>query len=159
MREIKGANGYVVARVDSSGNVTLGPEGGPITGRATNTGEIFDDEGGVNQVGRVDGEGNVYNMQYEKLGRTDAWGRVYDRDGQLVGKVDKPVDAGVLLLLAAPPEPAISAAESPEQEGALMNEALELADESRFPKVRKDVKPLTDRDLFMEHLRRDSDRR
>lgn len=157
MRDVKGANGYIVARVDSSGNVTLGADAGPIAGRATNAGEIFDDETGVHQVGRVDGEGNVFNMQYEALGKVDAWGRVYDVAGSLLGKVEKPVDAGVLMLLAQPPEPVqAAAAPAPEQEATLMKEALELADEHRFPGIRKDTKPLTDRDLFMERLRRDS---
>ncbi len=104
MRDIKGANGFVVARVDSSGNVTLGPEGGPIVGRATNAGEIFDDEAGVHQVGRVDGEGTVFNMEHESVGKADAWGRVYDKGGALVGHVEKAVDAGVLMLMVEPPQ-------------------------------------------------------
>jgi hypothetical protein len=156
MRDIKGANGFIVARVDSSGNVTLGADAGPITGRAANSGEIFDDEAGVHQVGRVDGDGNVYNMRYEVLGKVDAWGHVYDRGGCLIGKVEKPVDAGVLMFLAEPTAAAADATASAEDEPKLMDEALDLAEEHRFPTVRKDYKPLTERDLFMEHLRRDS---
>ncbi len=157
MRDVKGANGFIVARVDSSGNVTLGPDAGPIVGRANNTGEIFDDEAGVHQVGRVDGEGNVINMQHEILGKVDAWGRVHDRSGSLAGSVEKAVDAGVLLLVAEPVQPSGSVSSPPEQSSALMQEAMELGEAQRYPKARKDYKPLTDRDLFMEHLRKDSD--
>jgi len=156
VRDVKGSNGSIVARVDSSGNITLGPEGGPIVGRATNAGEIYDDESGVNQVGRVDGEGTVFSMQHEKLGKVDTWGRVYDRSGSVVGHVEKTVDGGVLLLIAEPVAQTSSAPPALEETSALMNEAMELADAQRFPQVRKDSKPLTDRDLFMEHLRRDS---
>jgi hypothetical protein len=156
VRDIKGANGFIVARVDSSGNVTLGSEGGPIVGRATNSGEIYDDESGVHQVGRVDGEGTILNMQSETVGKVDAWGRVYDRSGSLVGKVENRVDAGVLVFIAEPVEQTTSAQPSSEQSSSLMDEALELGDAQRFPQVRKDSKPLTDRDLFMEHLRKDS---
>lgn len=154
MRDVKGANGFIVARVDSSGNVTLGPEGGPIVGRATNAGEVFDDEAGVHQVGRVDGEGAVFTMQQELLGKVDAWGRVHDASGTLVGQVEKPVDAGVLMLIAQPVQVS-GASAAPGETSALMQEAMELSDAHRFPTVRKDYKPLTDRDLFMEHLRKD----
>jgi hypothetical protein len=157
MRDIKGANGFVVARVDSSGNITLGPEGGPIVGRATNAGEVFDDEAGVHQIGRVDGEGTIFNMEYESIGKTDAWGRVYDKGGSLVGHVEKAVDAGVLMLMVEPTQTSQAPPPTPEQESALMREALELGEEQRFPKVRKDYKPLTDRDLHMERLPRESD--
>jgi hypothetical protein len=156
VRDVKGSNGFIVARVDSSGNVTLGPDAGPIVGRATNSGEIYDDESGVHQVGRVDGEGSVFNMQQEVLGKVDAWGRVFDRSGSVVGKVEKAVDGGVLLLIAEPVEQTMAAAPAAEESSALMDEAMELADAQRFPQVRKDTKPLTDRDLFMEHLPRDS---
>jgi hypothetical protein len=145
VRDVKGSNGSIVARVDSSGNVTLGPDAGPIVGRATNSGEIYDDESGVHQVGRVDGEGSIFNMQQETLGKVDAWGRVYDRSGSVVGKVEKAVDGGVLLLIAEPVEQAIAAAPTADESSALMNEAMELADAQRFPQVRKDTKPLTDR--------------
>ena len=156
MRDVKGSNGSIVARVDSSGNITLGPDAGPIVGRAANTGEIYDDESGVHQVGMVDGEGSVFNMQHQTLGKVDAWGRVYDRSGSVVGKVEKPIDGGVLLLIAEPNEQTTTAAPAPDESSALMNEAMELAEAQRFPQVRKDSKPLTDRDLFMEHLPRDS---
>jgi hypothetical protein len=111
----------------------------------------------VHQVGRVDGEGTVFNMQHEALGKVDAWGRVYDRSSSLVGNVEKPVDAGVLMLVAEPVQQS-SPASTPEEASALMSEALELGDAERFPKVRKDYKPLTDRDLFMEHLRREPEK-
>lgn len=156
MRDVKGANGFIVARVDSAGNITLGADAGPIVGRATNAGEIFDDDAGVHQIGRVDGEGNVINMQYETIGKVDAWGRVYDRSGSVVGNVEKQVDAGVLMLLAEPPSPSQAAPPTPEQETALMREALEMGEEQRYPKIRTDYKPLTDRDLHMEQLPRDS---
>ncbi len=155
MREIKGANGIVVARVDSSGLVTLGPDAGPISGRVANSGEVFDDDAGVNQVGRVDGEGNVFDMQREILGKVDAWGRVHDRSGALVGSVEKSCDAGVLMLIAQPVH-ASSTSNVASDRSALMDEALELGEAQRFPKVRKDYKPLTDRDLFMEHLHKES---
>ena len=156
MRDVKGANGSIVARVDSSGNVTLGADPGPIVGRATNAGAVYDDEAGVHQVGVVDGEGTVFTMQREAIGKVDAWGRVYDRSGSLVGSVEKPVDAGVLMLVAEPVQASEPAKPSSEPGSALMEEALELGDAQRYPTVRKDYKPLTDRDLFMEHLRRDS---
>ena len=156
MRDVKGSNGSIVARVDSSGNITLGPDAGPIVGRATNSGEIYDDESGVHQVGRVDGEGSVFNMRQEALGKVDAWGRVYDRSGSVVGRVEKTVDGGVLLLIAEPVEQATAVPPAADESATLMNEAMELAEGQRFPQVRKDSKPLTDRDLFMEHLPRES---
>ena len=81
MRDIKGANGFVVARVDSSGMVTLGPDPGPIVGRVSSTGDVFGDDAGVQQLGRVDGEGNIIDAQRDILGKVDAWGRVHDRSG------------------------------------------------------------------------------
>ncbi len=157
VRDIKGANGFIAARVDSSGNITLGSDPGPIVGRVTNAGEVFDDEAGAHQIGRVDGDGQIFNMEYELLGKVDPWGRVYEPSGSLVGQVEKSVDAGALLLFIEPTQPMQAPAASPDQEATLMNEALELSQEHSFPKIRKDYKPLTDRDLFMEHLRRDSD--
>ena len=62
MRDVKGANGFIVARVDASGNVMMGPDAGPAVGRIGNNGEIYDDDAGVHQVGRVDGEGTIWNM-------------------------------------------------------------------------------------------------
>ena len=156
MRDIKGANGFVVARVDSSGMVTLGPDPGPIVGRVSNTGDVFGDDAGVQQLGRVDGEGNVVDAQRDTLGKVDAWGRVYDRSGTLVGTVEAPVDAGVLMLIAQPVSVPISVSAPAEERSALMDEALELGESQRFPKVRRDYRPLTDRDLFMEGLRNDS---
>ncbi len=159
MRELKGPNGWVVARVDSSGFVTLGNEPGPIVGKATNGGEVYDDDGGTNQVGHVDLEGNIFDMQYQELGRVDGWGRVYDKSGMLIGNVEKPVDAGVLMLLVAPPEPARSgSAGDSGQSASLMNDALELAEDHRFPKVRRDFKPLTESDLYIERLPPKSER-
>jgi len=156
VRDIKGANGFVVARVDSSGMVTLGPDPGPIIGRVSSTGDVFGDEAGVQQLGRVDGEGNIVDAQRDTLGKVDAWGRVHDRSGTLVGSVEAPVDAGVLMLIAQPVSAPSAAAASPDDRSALMDEALELGEAQRFPKVRRDFKPLTDRDLFMEGLRKGS---
>jgi len=155
VRDVKAANGFVVARVDASGFVTLGPEPGPTIGRVSTSGEIYDDDAAVHLVGRVSGEGTVIDTEYQTLGKVDAWGHVYDQSGSIVGKVEKPVDAGVLILLATPPE--VRAASEPQadtKEGALMSEALDLADEYSKPQVRKDYKPLTDRDLFMERMPR-----
>jgi hypothetical protein len=104
----------------------------------------------------VDGEGNVTGAQREVLGKVDAWGRVHDPLGSLVGTVEHPADAGVLMLIAQPVSSASAAPAPAEERSALMDEALELGEAQRFPKVRKDYKPLTDRDLFMEGLRRDS---
>jgi len=155
VRDVKGANGFIVARVDASGNVMMGPDAGPAVGRIGNNGEIYDDDAGVHQVGRVDGEGTIWNMEYEIIGKVDAWGRVHTPTGELIGKVEKPADAGVLIFLAGL-APTKSEPGAPlEEDAALMKETLDLADEQRFPGVRKDVKPLTDRDLFMEHLRHD----
>jgi hypothetical protein len=155
VRDIKGANGFVVARVDASGLVTLGPEAGPIAGLVNNAGEIFADEAGAQHLGRVDGEGTVFDLQRDAIGKVDTWGRVYDRSGSLVGNVEKACDAGVLMLIAQPVE-STSAQIGPDDRGALMAEALELGEAQRFPKVRKDYKPLSDRDLFMEHLNKES---
>lgn len=155
MRDVKSANGYIVARVDASGNVMLGPAAGPTIGRATTTGEIYDDDAGVHLVGRVSGEGIITNADYLPIGKVDPWGRVYDQSGSQLGNVEKQVDAGVLLLLATPPE--IVAAGQPQadtKEGALMNEAMEMSDEYNKPQIRKNYKPLTDRDLFMENMPR-----
>ena len=153
MRDIKGANGFVVARVDSSGMVTLGPDPGPIAGRVSSNGEVFGDDAGVQLLGRVDGEGNITDTARDVLGKVDAWGRVYDRSGSLVGVVEHPSDAGVLMLIAQPTAPATAPPSdtSPER-SALMEEALELGEAQRFPRVRRDYKPLTDRELFMEGL-------
>lgn len=155
MRDVKGADGFTVARIDASGNVTLGPDAGPVVGRIGNTGEIYDDDAGVHQVGRVDGEGTIYDMEYEAIGKVDAWGRVHTPLGELLGKVEKPADAGVLMFLAGLAPAKLQAPTAAEEDAALMKEALDLADEQRFPGVRKDAKPLTERDLFMEHLRHD----
>ncbi len=155
MRDVKGANGFIVARIDASGNVTMGPESGPVVGRIGNAGEIYDDDAGVHQVGRVDGEGTIWNMEYEAIGKVDAWGRVHAPTGELIGKVEKPADAGVLIFLAGLAPTKSEPAAPLNEDAALMKEALDLADEQRFPGVRKDAKPLTDRDLFMEHLRHD----
>lgn len=153
MRDIKGANGFVVARVDSSGMVTLGPDPGPIVGRVSSTGEIFGDDAGVQLLGRVDGEGNVTDTARDVLGKVDAWGRVYERSGSLVGIVEHPTDAGVLMLIAQPTTVASAQpASSVPEHSALMEEALELGEAQRFPRVRRDYKPLTDRELFMEGL-------
>jgi hypothetical protein len=156
VREIKGVNGWVLARVDSSGRVTLGAEAGPIVGLVTARGEVYDDEAGAHQLGFVDGEGTVTNDQREILGKVDAWGRVHDRLGTLVGNVEKPCDAGVLMLIAQPVTSSPTQSAAPDERAPLMDEALELGEAERFPKIRKDYKPLTDRDLFMEHLRKDS---
>src|SRR5579864_1331943 len=130
----------------------MGPDSGPVVGRIGNAGEIYDDDAGVHQVGRVDGEGTIWNMEYEAIGKVDAWGRVHAPTGELIGKVEKPTDAGVLIFLAGL-APTKSEPVAPlNEDAALMKEALDLADEQRFPGVRKDAKPLTDRDLFMEHL-------
>lgn len=156
MRDVKAANGYIVARVDSSGRVTLGPDPGPIAGLVNSAGEIFDDDAGVRMLGRVSGEGIISNTAFEVVGKVDTWGRVYDRFGVLAGSVEKASDAGVLMLLASPTPTEQSAPATPSEnkESALMDEALDLAQEYSAPKVRKNFKPLTDRDLFMERMPR-----
>jgi hypothetical protein len=154
MRDVKGANGFIVARVDAIGNVMLGPDPGPAIGRVAETGEIYDDDAGVHQVGRVDGEGNVVDLQYETVAKADAWGRVHTKTGELLGTVEKMCDAGVLVFLAGLPKASEPAA-IPTEDNSLMNEALDLAAEQNTPKVRKDYKPLTERDLFMERLPRE----
>ncbi len=155
MRDVKGANGFVIARVDASGNVTLGPDPGPIVGRVGEGGEIYDDDAGVHQVGRVDGEGTIFNASYEAVGKVDAWGRVYTPLGDLLGSVLKPRDAGVLIFLAGIVETEGTSETPADEDTSLMDEALGLAEDQRFPSVRKDAKPLTERDLFTERLRRD----
>ncbi|HXW50371.1 MAG TPA: hypothetical protein VEJ41_00155 [Candidatus Acidoferrales bacterium] len=155
MRNVKGANGFILARVDASGNVTLGPDPGPIVGKIGEGGQVYDDDAGVHQVGLVDGAGTISDMYYENVGKVDAWGRTYTPLGELLGTVEKPRDAGVLIFLAGlvetKPQP-----EAPAQEdSSLMDEALDLAQDRSFPSVRKDAKPLTERDLFTERLRRE----
>src|SRR5579864_4001780 len=140
MRDVKAANGYIVARVDASGFVTLGADPGPIAGFAASTGEIYDDEAGVHCVGRVSGDGQIIDSEYMIVGKVDSWGRVFDRLDTQVGKVEKTVDAGVLLFLATPPDVLAAAAPKPDlKEDSLMNEALDLADEFSRPKVKKDI--------------------
>ena len=156
MRDVKSANGFIVARVDSSGNVTAGPDPGPIIGRIGPNGEIYDDDAGVHQVGRVDGEGNISNTEFETVGRVDSWGRVYSAYGDFVGTVGASSDSGVLVFLMQPAAHTASPSESTKDSGALMAEALDLANEQQHgPGVRKAYKPLTDRDLFIEHLPRE----
>jgi hypothetical protein len=153
MRDVKGANGTIVARVDGAGNVMLGTESGPAIGRVTNGGEIYDDDAGVHQVGRVEAEGTIVTMQYQLIAKVDTWGRVRTPDGDLLGTVEKPCDAGALVFLTG----LVTIPEAPApkvEDGSLMTEALDLGTEN-FPGVRKDYKPLTDRDLFIEHFRRE----
>ncbi len=154
MRDIIGANGEIVARIDSSGYVTLGPDPGPIVGLAASTGEIYDDEAGVHLVGRVSGDGQINNADYQPSGRVDSWGRVFDNIGCQLGKVEKPIDGGVLVFLTLPPQATTAAPQADLKENALMSEAMELADEFNRPRVRKEYKPLTDRDLFIEAVPR-----
>lgn len=155
MRDVKASNGFIVARVDSSGNVTGDAEAGPIIGRVTAKGEVYDDDAGVHLVGHVSGEGVVSDTNYQIVGKVDAWGRVYDLSGSVAGHVETAVDAGVLLLLVTPPDVIAAAIPKPDdKDGALMTEMLELAEEYGKPVVRKDRKPLTDRDLFMEGMPR-----
>jgi hypothetical protein len=153
MRDVKGANGIILARVDGAGNVMLGTEPGPVVGRVNNSGEIYDDDAGVHQVGRVEGDGTIITMEYEPIAKVDAWGRVRALDGELFGTVEKPCDAGALVFLTGlvmiPQAPAPRV-----EDTSLMAEALDLGDQT-FPGVRKDYKPLTDRDLFTERLRHD----
>lgn len=155
MRDVKGANGFIVGRVDASGNVTLGPDPGPIVGRVGEGGDIYDDDAGVHQVGRVDGEGTISDLYYEPIGKVDAWGRVYTMLGELLGTVEKPRDAGVLIFLAGLVVTPAAKDAPAEEDTSLMDEALDLAQEKRFPSIRRDAKPLTDRDLFTERLRGD----
>ncbi|MDQ6780316.1 MAG: hypothetical protein M3Z37_04070 [Candidatus Eremiobacteraeota bacterium] len=155
MRDVKANNGFIVARVDSSGNVTGDAEAGPIIGRVTAAGDVYDDDAGVHLVGHVNGDGVVSTTNRQILGKVDAWGHVYDLSGSIAGLVETAVDAGVLLLLVTPPEVIAAAVPKPDDKGgALMTEMLELAEEYSKPVVRKDYKPLTDRDLFMEGLPR-----
>jgi hypothetical protein len=153
MRDVKGANGVIVARVDGAGNVMMGTEAGPVVGRVNNSGEIYDDDAGVHQVGRVEGDGTVVTMQYEPIAKVDSWGRVQAPDGELLGTVEKPCDAGALVFLTGLVTiPQVAAPKA--EDTSLMAEALDLGEQD-FPGVRKDYKPLTDRDLFTERLRRD----
>jgi hypothetical protein len=153
MRDVKGANGVIVARVDGAGNVMLGTEAGPVVGRVSNSGEIYDDDAGVHQVGRVAGDGTIAGMQYEPIAKVDSWGRVHALDGELLGTVEKACDAGALVFLTG--LVTIPQTSTPKVEDtSLMAEALDLGDQT-FPGVRKDYKPLTDRDLFTERLRHD----
>lgn len=156
MRDVKSANGFIVARVDSSGNVSLGPDPGPIIGRIGPNGEIYDDDAGVHQVGRVDGQGTISTTEFETVGRVDSWGRVYSTHGDFLGTVEATSDGGVLMFLTQPAITTESQTSSSKDSDALMEEALDLANEQRQgPGVRKDYKPLTDRDLFMERLPRE----
>ncbi len=152
MREIKGANGFVVARVDAEGQVTMGRDAGPISGRVGSKGEIYDDDAGVHQVGYVDGSGAVFDMRHETRGSVDSWGHVFNARGELVGSVTHPADAGVLLLLVDEAAYALPVPGAADTGSSLMDEALELAADVQRPGIRKDYKPLTDRDVFLEHL-------
>ena len=125
MRPVYGANGTIVAVVDSSGAVTLGDGPGPAVG-AVRGNEIFCDQAGAQLAGHVDGEGRVYDSAHEIVGRVDSSLLVADKFDARAGRVFEPVDAGVLLLLVAEQDREMQRASAPSEDGGttVMDEML-----------------------------------
>lgn len=149
MRNVYGADGNVAARVDSSGRVSLGRESGAVVGLVRAETDVFAGEAGVEFLGRVDSDGHVYDAQHQIVGSIDASGRVLDVTMRLVGTVEAAVDGAALLLLVGALDPdVLRPPPPPEPSRSIMEEALELAQEDRFPGVRKNYRPLTDDEVF-----------
>lgn len=149
MRNIYGADGNVAARVDSSGRVSLGFEAGAIVGLVRSDTDVLAGEAGVEWLGRIDADGHVYDAQHQIVGSVDASGRVLDVTARMVGTVEQAVDGAALLLLVGALSPdTLRPPPPPEQKRSVMEEAMELAEEDRYPGIRKNVRPLTDDEVF-----------
>ena len=157
MRNVYGADGNVAARIDSSGRVCLGFEAGAVVGLVRSETDVFAGEAGVEFLGRVDADGHVYDAQHQIVGSVDASGRVLDVTMRLVGTVELAVDGAALLLLVGSLAPdALRPPPPPEPKRSIMEEALELAEEDRFPSVRKNYRPLTDDEVFGKPFKKDT---
>lgn len=150
MRYVHGADGDVVATVDSSGRVTLGMEPGAVIGRILSSTEVYGDEAGAEWLGRIDPDRHIVNPQFEIVGTVDVIGRVLDPVGRMLGRVEEPVDGAVLILVVGRVRPEVISGPKPpvESETTMMDDVLELADERNVPGVRKNFKPLTDAEVF-----------
>lgn len=144
MRRIRDANDTVVACVNADGWVMLGPDGaGEPVGLVQPNGECFGDTMATERLGYVDSEGHIYDDRYELVGRVDQYNRVFEEPEQrLVGEVDEAVDATALLLIVGRRMPEVlELPEPPPEEPAeasLMEEALDQAEEVKYPHVRRD---------------------
>jgi hypothetical protein len=150
MRHVYGADGSVVATIDSSGRVTLGADPGAIVGLVRTDTDVFAGEAGVEWLGRVDSDRRVFDAQYQFVGSIDISGRVTDQTGRLVGTASDAVDGAALLLLVATlaPETVAPPELPPETESTVMDEVTALEEEHGRPGIRKTYKPLTDEDVF-----------
>jgi hypothetical protein len=150
MRYAYTSDGNVAATIDSSGRVSLGSEPGPVIGLVRGDTDVFGDEAGGEWLGCIDPDGRIVDASRDLVARVDIYGRVIDRIGRVVGKVDKPVDGAVLVLVVGRESPQLLSPPPPaEARGTtIMEEALELGDQHAKPGIRKDYKPLTDADVF-----------
>lgn len=150
MRYIYGADGNVAGTVNTSGEVTLGLESGPIVGVVRADAEVYGDEAGAELLGKAGEDGRIADSHAQFVGSVDVSGRVLDATGRMVGRAERVVDGAVLLLLIARVNPAAleGPAIRPESETSIMDEVLELSEENSRPGVRKKYKPLTDEEVF-----------
>jgi len=149
MRNIYGADGNIAARVDSSGRVSLGFEPSATVGLVRSDIDVFVGEAGVEWLGRIDADGRVFDAQHQVVGNVDASGRVLDVTARLVGTVEVAVDGAALLLLVGALSPgSLQPPRPPEPKRSIMEETMELADEDRYPGIRKNYRPLTDDEVF-----------
>jgi hypothetical protein len=161
MRYVHGADGDVVATIDSSGRITLGMEPGAVVGIILSKTEVYADEAGAEWVGRIDPDRHIVNPEYEIVGTVDVSGRVLDPVGRTLGHVEEAVDGAVLILLIGRIRPEVISGPAPpgESEATMMDDVLELADEQKTPGVRKNFRPLTDAEVFGTPHKKPNDRR
>ena len=152
MRFIYRMDGNVAATIDSVGRVTLGQGEGPVVGVIRGETEVFGDEAGAELLGRIDSDRRIFDYRHEFVGSVDASGRVLDMTGRMVGSVHEAIDGAALLLLvgALAPEAVAPPAPPPEALSTMMDDVIALADdnEKAGPGIRKNVKPLTDEEVF-----------
>jgi len=145
-------DGNVAATIDSIGRVTLGQGAGAIVGVIRGETEVFGDEAGAELLGRIDSDRRVWDARHEFVGSVDASGRVLDMTGRMVGSAHEAIDGAALLLLVGSLDPQAVAPPPPPPEAlsTMMDEVIALADENEKagPGIRKNVKPLTDEEIF-----------
>ena len=157
MRNIYGADGNVAARVDSSGRVSLGFEPSATVGLVRSDTDVFAGEAGIEWLGRIDADGHVYDAQHQIVGNVDASGRVLDMTARMVGTVEHAIDGAALLLLVGALSPdTLRPPPPPETKRSIMEEAMELAEEDRYPSVRKNYRPLTDDEVFGKPFKKET---
>lgn len=122
MRRILAPDDRVVACVDGSGIVSLGPEPGEPAGLVRGN-ETFADLDGTQRLCIVEGGGAVLNDRYESIGNVDGQGRVTNEHAAFCGRVEEPADAGVLLCLVR--DQVALSPETPAPHASLMDELLD----------------------------------